>query len=191
MVTFATIIKTVMVDDTDNEIEYIMIITLNLEQSSTIRVKQEDDDSEPLGIDLLDCSGDEISADELTEMEEEEEGIGNDELPGLPEDQDDSDLGLMPITHNTPLSNSPGWTLKLEDQDFDIQNAEELDQVDADFNNIGLTELEGANDPDAQAQKKDQTDILDLDWWVTVLVRVVTVRAVELLPELSRCQSWC
>jgi len=40
MVTFVTINKTVMVDDTDNEIEYIKTNPLNLERTSTIRVKQ-------------------------------------------------------------------------------------------------------------------------------------------------------
>jgi hypothetical protein len=70
----------------------------------------------------------------------------------------------MPITNNALPSHSSSWTAEQEDQDFDIQNAEELDQVDADFNNIALTELEGANDPDAQAQKEDQTDNVDVDW---------------------------
>jgi len=41
---------------------------------------------------------------------------------------------------------------------------EELDQVDANFNNIDLTELEGANNPDVQAQNEDQTDHADVDW---------------------------
>jgi hypothetical protein len=45
MVTFVTINKTVMVDDTDNEIEYIKTNPLNLERTSTIRVKHEDEDS--------------------------------------------------------------------------------------------------------------------------------------------------
>jgi hypothetical protein len=97
-------------------------------------------------------------------MEEEQEGEGKEELPGMPEDQDDSDQGIMPITNNALPSHASGRTATREDQDFDIQNAEELDQVDADFNNIALTELEGANDPDAQAQKEDQTDNVDVDW---------------------------
>jgi hypothetical protein len=97
-------------------------------------------------------------------MEEEEEGEGKEELPGMLEDQDDSDLGIMPITNNALPSHSSGRTAEQEDQDFDIQKAEELDQVDADFNNIALTELEGANNPDAQAQKEDQTDNVDVDW---------------------------
>jgi hypothetical protein len=41
---------------------------------------------------------------------------------------------------------------------------EELDQVDADLNNIALTELEGANDPDVQALKEDQADHADVYW---------------------------
>ena len=47
MVTFLTINKMVMVEDTDNEIEYIMTNPINLERTSTSRVKQEDDASEP------------------------------------------------------------------------------------------------------------------------------------------------
>jgi hypothetical protein len=58
MVTFITINQTVMVDDTDNEIEYIKTNPLNLERTSTIRVKQEEEDSEHLVIDLLDNSED-------------------------------------------------------------------------------------------------------------------------------------
>jgi hypothetical protein len=78
--------------------------------------------------------------------------------------EDDSELGIMPITYNAPPRNPPSRTVELEDQDFAIQNAEELDQVDADFNNIALTEQEGANDPDVQAQKEDQADNADVDW---------------------------
>jgi len=82
----------------------------------------------------------------------------------MPEDQDDSDPGIMPITNNALSSHSSSQTAEQEDQDFEIQNAEELDQVDADFNNIALTELEGANDPDVQAQKEDRMDNVDVDW---------------------------
>jgi len=97
-------------------------------------------------------------------MEEEEEGEGKEELPGMPEDQDDSDPGIVPIANNAPPSHSSGRTADQEDQDFNNHNAEEFDQVDADFNNIALTELEGANDPDVQAQKEDQTDNVNVDW---------------------------
>jgi len=45
MVTFVTINKTVMVDDSDNEIEYMKTNPLDLERTSTIRMKQEDEDS--------------------------------------------------------------------------------------------------------------------------------------------------
>jgi hypothetical protein len=127
-------------------------------------VKQEDEDSETSVIDLLDSSEDETGGDELDDMEVEEEGEGKEELPGMPEDQDDSDLGIMPITNNALPSHSSEWTAKKEEQHFDIQNTEELDQVDADFKTIALTELEGANDPDAQAQQEDQTDNVDVDW---------------------------
>jgi len=68
IVTFVTINNTVMLDDTDNEMEYIKNNSLNLEWTSSIRVRQEDEDSEPRVIDLLDSSGDEMSADELNDM---------------------------------------------------------------------------------------------------------------------------
>jgi len=110
MVTFVTINKTVMVDDNDNEIEYIKTNPLNLERTSTIRVKQEDEDRETSVIDLLDSSKDKTSCDELDHMEEEEEGAGKEELPGMAEDQDDSDPGIMPITNNTLPSHSSGRT---------------------------------------------------------------------------------
>jgi len=51
METFITIYKTVMEDDTDNEIKYVKTNPLNVERISTITVKQVDEDSEPLGID--------------------------------------------------------------------------------------------------------------------------------------------
>jgi len=82
-----------MVDDTDNEIEYIMTNSLNLEQTSTIRVKQDDEDSETSVIDLLDGSEDETRVDDLDDMEEEEGGEGKEELPGMLEDQDNSRSG--------------------------------------------------------------------------------------------------
>jgi hypothetical protein len=41
---------------------------------------------------------------------------------------------------------------------------EELDQVDADFDIVALMELGDAKDPDAQAQKEDQKDNVDVDW---------------------------
>jgi len=95
-------------------------------------------------------------------VEEEEEG--EEELPGMPDDQDDSDLGIMLLTNNALPSHSSGRTGEQDDQDFPIQNTEEFDQVDAEFNNIALTQLEGANDPDAQTQKEDQMDNVDVDW---------------------------
>jgi hypothetical protein len=62
-----------MVDDTDNEIEYIKTNPLNLERTSTIRVKQYDKDSETSVIDLRDSSEDEPSGNELDDEKEEEE----------------------------------------------------------------------------------------------------------------------
>jgi len=84
-----------------------------------------------------------------------------------------------------------GKSVEQEDQDFDIENVEDVDQVDADFNYIALMDLEVANDPDALAQNEDQTDNVDVGWWVTVLVRVAALRAVELMSELCPCQSCC
>jgi hypothetical protein len=60
MGTFVTMNMTVMVDNTKNQIEYIQTNTLRLEQTSTMRVKQEDDDSDSLVIDLLHSSKDNI-----------------------------------------------------------------------------------------------------------------------------------
>jgi len=147
MVPFVTINKTVMVDDTDNEMEYIKTNPLNLEQKSTIRVKQADKDCETLVIDILDSSEDEIGADELYDMEEEEEEEGKEELPGMREDQDDSDLGIMPITNNALLCYSSSRTVEQEDQEFNIQDTEELDEVDADFTNIALNGTRGSQRP--------------------------------------------
>jgi len=127
-------------------------------------VKQDNKDSNPLVIDFVDSSEEEIMGDELDDMEENDVGEGTEEQPGMPADQDDSDPGIMLITINTPWSHSPSTTVEQEDQDFDIQNLDKLDQVDADFNNIALMEQDGGNDPDAQAQKEDQTVNVDVDW---------------------------
>jgi hypothetical protein len=124
-------------------------------------------------------------------MDEEEEREGNGELPGMPEDQDNSNLGIMPLTHNALTSHYPSQTVENQDQDINIQNAKQLDLVDPDFNNIAIMDLEGANDSDAQAQKEDRIDNVDVDWRVNVLVRVVAGRALELLLELSCCQGSC
>jgi hypothetical protein len=129
-------------------------------------VTQEEEDIKPLVIDLLDSSEEEISGDELDDTEETEEQEEEEEekevLPGMSED--DSEQGFMPITTNAPRKNPPSHTVELEDQHFLIQNPEELDPVDGDFNNIALTEVEGANDSDVQAQKEDQADNANVDW---------------------------
>jgi len=99
---FVTINKPAMVDHTDNEIEYIMTNPLNLEQISTNRAKQEEEDSEPLVIDLRDISENDISRNWLHDIEEEEEEgadeEGMEELPGMLED--DSEPWIMPSTNN-------------------------------------------------------------------------------------------
>jgi hypothetical protein len=169
MVTFITINTTVKVDKTDNKNEYIKTNPLDLERTSTIRVKHMEDDSEPLVIDLLDRSEDHISGDELDDTEEEEEeeeeaeeDNGKKELPGMSEDI--TELGSMPITNNSTPRNLLHCIVELEHQDFEIHNAEGLDLVDTDFNNIAVMELEGANNPNVQAQKEDQADNADVDW---------------------------
>ena len=188
MVTFNPITQTVMVDNTGNVIEYIKTNPLNLEWISTIKVNQEKEDNKPVVIALLDSSKNEISGDELDHNEEEEEDegdeAGKEELLGMSEDN--LDPGFMLINTNIAARYSPSRTVDLEDQDFELQNTEELDQVDADINNIALTEQEGAKNPAVQAKKEDQADFAHVDWWITVLVR-----AVKLLSELSRCQSCC
>jgi hypothetical protein len=131
-------------------------------------VNHKEDDSESLVIDLLDRSEDQISGDELDDTEEEEEEVeeeednGKKELPGMSEDI--TEPGSMPITNNSTPRNPLRCIVELEDQDFEIHNAEELDQVDTDFNNIAVMELEGANNPNVQAQKEDQADNADVDW---------------------------
>jgi hypothetical protein len=166
MVTFVTINMMVMVDDTGNGIEDIKTNPLNLDRTSTIRVTQEGEDIKPLVIDLLDSSEEQISGDELDDTEkteeQEEEEEEKEELPGMSED--DSEQGYMPISTNAPRKNPPCHTVELEDQQFVIQNTEELDPVDGDFNNIALMEVEGANDSDVQSQKEDQADNANVDW---------------------------
>jgi len=174
MVTFITINNTVMVDDTPNVIEYITTNPLNLEWTMTITVKQGEEDSEPSFTASLDSSKTKISGDELDytpeeEAQEEEMKEAKEELLGMSEE--DLELGIMLITNNAPLRNSPSPTVELEDEDFETQNAEELNHVDVEFNNIALTELEGANDLDSQAKKEDKADNADVDWLVAVIDR--------------------
>ena len=82
----------------------------------------------------------------------------------MPENQEDSEPGIMPITDNAPSRTSTSRTVKMEDQDFGIHSAEALGQVDADFNNIALKDLEGADDRYGQAQNDDQADNAHVDW---------------------------
>ena len=65
MVKFGAINKMVIMDESNNEIEFIKTNPLNLERVSTISVKEEDEDCKPSVLDLLDSSGDEISANAL------------------------------------------------------------------------------------------------------------------------------
>jgi len=64
VVTFVTINETLMVGDSEIEIEYIITYHLNLEQTLMIGVKQEEVDSEPIVINLLKSSENKISGTE-------------------------------------------------------------------------------------------------------------------------------
>lgn len=66
-------------------------------------------------INLLDRSGDEISADELDDLEEEKEGEWNEELLGMTDDQDDPDPAIMLISNNATPSHSASWIFKQDD----------------------------------------------------------------------------
>jgi len=118
----------------------------------------------------------------VEEVEEGEEKEQNEELPGMSEA--DVELGIMPIANNAHQRYPASHIARVEDPDLQIFKAEELDQVVADFNNIALTEQEGANNLDVQAQEEVQADNADLDWQVTF-----RVRAGKLLSELSGCQN--
>jgi len=174
-----------MADDTNNEINYIISNPLNLEQTLTIMAKQEEENNKPSHSALLDCSETRFSGGELGAMEENyEKEEGKEELQELPENH--SEPGVMPMTNNTPRRITPSPSVKLEDQDCCFQIAEEWDQVDANFNNIAVSTLMGANDPHGQVKMEDQVDNAHVDWCVTVLFG-----AFEVLSELSHCQSDC
>jgi len=168
---------------------------LNLEETSTVTINQHQENSNLLNQDRLDSSRDQICAGEWDDVEKKEEQEGKEEQPGMSEVQDNSELGIMLIATHAWHSNSPRQMVYQEDQDFTIQNTEEFDMVDADYINIALWKLEGATDHNLHAQMEDLIEHVDADCWVTVLVRVVALRAIELLSELSRypscCQSCC
>lgn len=73
-----------MVDNTDHEVKYIKTNRLNLEGTLPSRVKQEDEDREPLAIDLFQSCEDKICADEMDNMVEKEEEERNEDLQGIP-----------------------------------------------------------------------------------------------------------
>jgi hypothetical protein len=83
-------------------------------------VKQAVDGYQPSVIDLQHSSEDEICGDEFDDLEQEEDGEGKDELPGMPEDQDDSDLAILVITYSPPPTNSSTRTPEQQAQDFKI-----------------------------------------------------------------------
>jgi len=167
----------VMVDNRNNKSEYIDNNPLNWEWTSVIRVKLVDEAWKLLVIDILDNSGDEISGDELNVTSEEEEGEGKKERQGMHENQDNSKPRIVPITNVSPQWNSPGQPGEMEVKDVEIWISHEYDWADADMENITLTEQKEANLPDVEAQTQDQTDNVNMCWWITVLVRVVAVRA--------------
>lgn len=167
MVTFITINKTVMVDVTGNEVEYIKPNPLQLESPSTITVKQQEEGSEHLCIHLVDCSETKISGDELDDVEDEtmaaEDGMERkEELQGMW--NDGYEPGIVLITINTPRRKYPTCTVDWEDHDCDIQITEELDQIATGLNNIALTTPVGCDYPDGQEQKENQADNVDMDW---------------------------
>jgi len=188
-VTLFTINTTVIGDEIDNELEYIKTKPLTLKPTSTIRVQQELNNGEPTGCDVQDSSEEESGGDELKDTEEEEEEEdeeeeGKEELLGMLEDY--LGPGILLIASTVRPRNPTIHTVKLEDNDFRIHNAKESGEVDADFNNIALTDLEGEGDLYVLAQREDQADNANVECWVSVILR-----AVELLSVLSCCHSYC
>ena len=155
-------------------------------------MKQAEDFTQPLVIDLLARSGNIISANALDYIVGETEDVkrtGKEELLGMPEDQDNSELGIIQKRYNAMTRNSPSQTDTMKDQDYKILNVEWLYQIDAAFSNTTAKDLEAANDSDHEAPKVDQVDHVDMGWSATVPVSMVTVISVDLLSELSCCQS--
>jgi hypothetical protein len=70
IVIYVTISTAVMVNETDNEIIYIKTNPLCVEETSTIREKHDDGDSELRGIHLRDSTGDKIGSNQLDDMEQ-------------------------------------------------------------------------------------------------------------------------
>jgi hypothetical protein len=75
-------------------------------------VKQENKDREPLVIDLLDISEDEIGDEESDDIKEKQDWKRKEELLAMPENQDNSHPGIMLIANNAPPIESPGWTVQ-------------------------------------------------------------------------------
>jgi len=90
-------------------------------------VKQAEDFTQPLVIDLLARSGNIISANALDYIVGETEDVkrtGKEELLGMPEDQDNSELGIIQKRYNAMTRNSPSQTDTMKDQDYKILNVE-------------------------------------------------------------------
>ena len=95
------------------------------------------EDSVPLLMNFLDSCRNEISADELDDMEEEDEaedGEGIEEQHHMPEDNIDSEPCILLNINLAPPRTSPSQTVTLEDLDFEIEMLEELDLIDAAYN---------------------------------------------------------
>jgi hypothetical protein len=98
MVIFFSINKTAMVDKRTSEIEYFNTNLPNMEWTSTIGLKQVYEGSEHLVMDSRHGSTDEISINAVDDLEVVVQGEGKDELLRMPEDQDNSELWIVPTT---------------------------------------------------------------------------------------------
>jgi hypothetical protein len=103
----------------------------------------------------------------------------------LPGDKDDSEQVIMLITLCAPQWIPPLRTDIQEDQELINENGEELDQVDGDFNNIGKTVVEGDNNPNVHAQQDNRTNYFNVEQRVTLIVRVLAARSLELMTNLA------
>jgi hypothetical protein len=79
-----------------------------------------DKDSEPIEIDLLDSTGDKISAHVSNDMKEQKKGEWMHDLQWVPEDQNISELWMTTITDISAARNSPGGTDETEEHDVEI-----------------------------------------------------------------------
>jgi len=69
--------------------------------------------------------------------------------------EEDSKVVIMSITNNSAWTHSPSSTVKVDKQNFEIQNVGELAKSDPYIYNIALTELKSDNNPNKQAQNEN------------------------------------